>query len=273
MEHAEPGQPWWVLVLVAVGYFLLIPGLLLGLAGQVFENISARSEAVIRRGFEQRAISRGYAFAVGLVASLVAMITCFIEWVAASLESESLSTDKLGENGLTVAIVALMAATVAIIALCPWLGSRLLLMKCRLGEPGARRTWLSRIGPIGLALVWAGLAGWLGYRLANAAVLWQVQLQFAALPANDEPLQEWLRSQPDVLDARVSRQGNVVGIECSLSAHGSHSFSYNRLTNTVVMESKSIAGESHDLQLSQAAAGFGYGDLRDVEFGKPMKKW
>jgi hypothetical protein len=273
MEHADPGQPWWVYVLAALAYFLLIPGLLLGLAGQFFENISARSEAVIRRGFEQRVISRGYAFAVGLVASLVAVITSCIVWVAASLESESLSIDKLGGNGTAVVMVSIMVATVAIIAVCPWLGSRLLLMKCRLGEPGARRTCWSRLVPIAVALVWAVLVGWLGYRLANATVLWPVQLHFAALPASDEPLQEWLRSQPGVLDARLSRQGDAVTIELTLSAHGFHSSSYNRLTNTVVMVSKSVGGQSHELRLSQAAAELGYGKLSDVEVGKPMKKW
>jgi hypothetical protein len=181
--------------------------------------------------------------------------------------------DKLGENDLAVVFVSLMAATVAIIAVCPWLGSRLLLMKCRLGEPGAKRTWLSRIVPIAVALIWAGLVGWLGYRLANATVLWPMQLHFAALPASDELLREWLRSQPGVLDARVSRQGDTVEIELTLSAHGAHSSSYNRLTNTLVMESKTAAGQGHELQLSQAAAAFGYGKLRDVEVGKPKKKW
>src|SRR5262249_42646754 len=140
------------------------------------------------------------------------------------MSPDAFSAERLGENGLAVVMVALMMATAAVIAACPWLGLRLLVAKCRPPEPGARRTW-SRAVPVALALAWAGAVGWLGYRLANATTIMTARLDFAALPASDEPLRQWLRSQPGILAADVSRRGNTVVVECAMSAHRSHSFS------------------------------------------------
>jgi len=262
-------ESWWMVAFGAVAYFLLIPSMLFGLM-PVLEKLSDRAESVIREGFTRRAVSRGYAFAVGLVGSLVAMVTCFVGWVAASMSPDALSEDKLGETGLAVVIVSMMMGTLAVITACLWLGLRLLLLKCRLREPGARRTWSSRIVPALLALAWAGTVGWLGYRLANATSVMTARLDFAALPASDEPLEEWLRSQPGVA-AAVSRQGNTVVVECAMSAHRSHSFS--RWGDTVMIEYTTPGGERRSLHLTRVAAEAGYGGLRNAEFDKPKRQW
>jgi hypothetical protein len=252
----------------AVAYFLLIPSLLFGLM-PVLEKLSAQAESAIREGFTRRAVSRGYAFAVGLVGSLVAMVTCLVGWVAASMAHDALSADNLGETGLAVVVVSMMMGTLAVIAACPWLALRHLLMKCR--EPCARRTWSSRIVPVALLLAWAGTVGWLGYRLANATSVMTARLDFATLPASDEPLQEWLRSQPGVVAAAVSRQGNTVVVECAVSAHRSYSLS--RMGDTVLIEYRTPGGEKRSLHLSQVAAEAGYGGLRNTEFDKPKRQW
>jgi hypothetical protein len=263
-------ESWWMVAFGVVAYFLLIPSMLFGLM-PVLEKLSARAEPVIREGITRRAVSRGYAFAVGLVGSLVAMVTCFVGWLAAAMAPEALSTDNLGETGAGVVIVSMMMGTLAVIAACLWLGLRLLLLKCQAPEPGARRTWSSRIAPALLALAWAGTLGWIGYRLANATSVMVARLDFAALPASDEPLEEWLRSQPGVVAAAVSRQGDTVVVECAMSAHRSHSFS--RWGDTVLIEYTTSGGEKRSLHLTQVAAEAGYGGLRKVEFDKPKRHW
>src|SRR4051794_28174264 len=270
MNEPSHRESWWMIAFGAVAYFLLIPSMLFGLM-PVLEKLSARAEPAIREGITRRAVSRGYAFAVGLVCSLVAMVTCLVGWVAASMAPEALSTDNLGETGVTVVIVSMMMGTVAVIAACLWVGIRLLLMKCRLREPGARRTWSSRIAPALLALAWTGTVGWFGYRLANATSIMIARLEFAALPASDEPMEEWLRSQPGVVAAVVSRQGNTVVVECALSAHRSHSFS--RWGDTVLIEYTTFGGEKRALHLTQMAAEAGYGGLRNAQFDKPKRQW
>src|SRR5206468_1374869 len=70
-------ESWGMVAFGAAAYFLLIPSLLFGLM-PVLEKLSARTESAIREGFTRRAVSRGYAFAVGLVGSLVAMVTSLV---------------------------------------------------------------------------------------------------------------------------------------------------------------------------------------------------
>jgi hypothetical protein len=262
-------ESWGMVLFGAFAYFLLIPSLLFGLM-PALEKVFDRSEATIRDGLARRAVSRGYAFAVGLTGSLVAMVTCLVGWWAAGM-SDSLSADRLGENGVAVVIVSMALGTLAVIAACLWLGLRLLLLSCRLREPGARPTRSALAVSVALALAWAGLVGWLGYRLTNATTVMTARLDFAALPASDEPLQAWLRSQPGLAAAAVGRQGNTVVVECRLPAHGTQGFA--RLLATVVIEYTTPAGERRSLDLTRAAAESGYGGLRNVVFDTPKRQW
>jgi hypothetical protein len=262
-------ESWGMVVFGAFAYFLLIPSLLFGLI-PVLEKVFARSDATIRDGLVRRAISRGYAFAVGLAGSLVAMVTCFVVWSAASMSSDTLSVDQLGENGLAVVMVSMGMGTLVVIAACLWLGLWLLLQTCRLREPVARPTRSLLAVAIASVLAWAGLVGWLGYRLTNATVVMTARLDFAALPASDEPLQTWLRSQPGLAGV-VSRQGNTVVVECTLSVRGIQGFA--RTLDTVMIEYTTPAGEKRSVDLTRAAAESGYGGLTNADFDRPRRQW
>jgi hypothetical protein len=267
-ENPDNRASWAIVAFGAGAYFLLIPSLLLG-GIPALEQLSVRSAAAIREGFARRAVGRRHAFAVGLVGSLVAMATCAVGWGAAALSDDWLSTEKLGEDGVAVVIVGMMMGTVAVIAVCPWLGQRLLLMKCRPREPGVRRSWSAVLVPVA-AMAWVVLVGWLGYRLVNATSVMTARLDYTTLPASDEQLQERLRSQPG-LTAVVGREGNTVVVECRVSAFRSHAFS--RWGDTVVLEYVTPGGEKRTLELTHAAAESGYDGLRSAEFDKPRRRW
>jgi hypothetical protein len=261
---------WGMIAFGAIAYFLVLPSLLF-LLTPVFAKLSPGVDAAVKEGFARGAFGRGHAFVVGLVSSLVAMVTCAVGYGVACLEFPDVSVDQLDETWLAVAFFAMLLGVLAVIAACPWLGQLLLLRKCRLLEPGARRTWSWRIVPVALALAWAGTAGWLGYRLANATTVMTARLDFAALPTSDEPLQEWLRSQPGVAAAAIRRQENTVVVECALCAFRSHSFS--RWGDTVLIEYATPGGERRSLNLTHVAADAGYRGLRNATFGMPRRQW
>ncbi len=54
------------------------------------------------------------------------------------------------------------------------------------------------------------VVGWLGYRLTAATYAHTYRLEYATLPADDEALAAWLRSQPDVSAPSVTREGNAL---------------------------------------------------------------
>jgi hypothetical protein len=236
----------------------------------VFAKAAPGVDAAVKEGFARGSVSRSYAFAVGLVSSLVAIVTCAVGYGVACMEFPDVPIDQPHETWLDVAVFAMLLGVLAVIAACPWLGQLLLVRKCRPREPGARRTWLWQIVPIALVLAWAGTVGWLGYRLANATTVMTARLDFADLPASDEPLQEWLRSQPGVA-AAVRREENTVVVEIALCAFRSHSFS--QWGNTVLIEYTTPGGETRSLHLTQVAAEAGYRGLRKVTFEKPTRQW
>jgi len=268
----DPGhrESWWMIAFGSFAYFLVIPCLLFQLV-PVFAKLSVRAESAIEEGIARGALSRGYAFAVGLVGSLVAMVTCAVGYGVAAMESEEVSLGQLDDTGLAVAFFSLLTTALAIIAACPWLGQLLLLRKCRLREPAARRAWAWRFVPVALAIAWAGTVGWLGYRLVNATTVMTARLDFAALPASDQPLEDWLRSQPGVLADAVSRQGNTVVVECALCAYRSHSFS--SWGDTVLLEYATPGGETRSIHLTQAAADAGYKGFSKVKFERSRRQW
>lgn len=64
-----------------------------------------------------------------------------------------------------------------------------------------------------LVVVGVLVLGWLGnlgYRMATATTTTTYRIVFATMPANDESLAGWLRSQPGVLRADVSRDGTTL---------------------------------------------------------------
>jgi hypothetical protein len=116
-----------------------------------------------------------------------------------------------------------------------------------------------------------GTVGSLGYRIANATSVMTARIDFASLPASDEPLQEWLRSQPGLAGASVSRQGNTVVVECALCPYRSHSFSC--WIGTVMLDYTTSGGEKHSLNLSRVTAEAGYKGLTKASFDRPRSQW
>jgi hypothetical protein len=261
-------QSWWMIAFGLFAYLLLIPSLVLGMVGPIFEKIAARSDAEIQAAFEQRKLTRGYAFGAGFVLSLMAMITSFIAWFAASMESDFFTPENLGENGLAVAMVSLMMGTIIVIGLFPWLGVRHLLNKAR-HDPQAQRPLWSRAIPIAI-VVWAALVGWLGYRIATATTTMTMRLDFAALPATDQALQDWFDSQPGI-DATVSRDGQTVVIEYAVSAMWTSGS--GQIFDELMLNYSTLGGTKHTLDLTGATAGFGYGRLLNSSLSTPRKRW
>jgi hypothetical protein len=263
-------RSWWMIAFGAFAYFLLIPSLVLGMVGPIFEKIATRSEAEMQTAFDRRTLTRGYAFGTGFVLSLMAMVTSFIAWAAASMEPDFFSLENLGENGLAVVMVSLMMGIIIVIALFPWLGVRHLLSKSRRQERGAQSTWFSRVAPIAAVLICAALIGWLGYRIATSTNTMTMRLDFAGLPANDQALQDWFDSQPGI-DATVSRDGQTVVIEYAVSAlwtSGSSQF-----FDELVLDYSTLGGTKHSLRLTDATANFGYGRLLNSSTSMPQKRW
>jgi hypothetical protein len=269
-EQPEHTQSWWMFAFGIFAYVLFIPSMMFGLMEPVLGRITATSADVLRDGLQRGAIGRAYAFALGLICSLAAMASCFIAWMTASM-SDVFSVEALGENGLAFAMVTLMMSTLAIVAVFPWLGLRYLLMKCRLAETPRRHAGWPRLVPVAAALAWAALVVGLGFRLANATWVRTVRLDFAALPPSDEPLRDWLSSQPGVINPAVSREGDTLVIEYAVSAQRFHSI--GRVGDTVVIEYTAPAHVKRSLQLTDATARFGYEGLRNVDFGQPRKHW
>jgi hypothetical protein len=254
----------------AFAYFLVIPALLFQMF-PVFEKFSRGADSTINEGFARGVLSRGYAFVVGLVGSLVAMVTCAVGWAVASLESAVLSQERLGETGIAVAMVSILMGVVTVIAACPWLGQQLLIGQCRARDPGARQSWTWPLAPIAMALAWAATVGWLGYRIANATSVMTARLDYRVLPASDEVLQQWLRSQPGIAAATVSREGNTVVVECGLCPYRSHTFSW--WIGTVMFDYTTPGGEKRSVHLSRVAADAGYKGLTKATFDRPRSQW
>ena len=105
----------------------------------------------------------------------------------------------------------------------------------------------------------------------NATTVMTARLDFAVLPASDEPLAEWLRSQPGVAAAAVGRQGNTVVVECALCAYRSHSSSC--WGDTVLIEYTTPGGETRSIDLTQMSAQAGYSGLTKATFDTPKRQW
>ncbi len=259
----------WMIAFGVFAYFLLIPSLMLGMVGPVFEKLATRSQAEIDDAIKRSTLTSGYAFATGFVLSLMAMITSFIAWSVASMEADFFTPENLGENWLAFAMVSLLMGIILVIALFPWLGVRHLLDKSRRSDSDLQPTF-ARIRPIAVLLVWAALVGWLGFRLANATNTMTLRLDFAALPATDQALQDWFDSQPGIV-ARITRDNQTVVVEHAVSAlHGS---STSQFFDELVMEYSSLGGTKHTLRLTDATAELGYGRLLSSSTSRPQRRW
>ena len=56
------------------------------------------------------------------------------------------------------------------------------------------------------------IVGWFGYRVVTATWAHTYWLEYATLPADDEALAAWLRAQPGVTGASVTREGGTLVI-------------------------------------------------------------
>jgi hypothetical protein len=165
-------------------------------------------------------------------------------------------------------MASLMMGTIIVIGLFPWLGVRHLLNKAR-HDPQAQRPLWSRAIPIAI-VVWAALVGWLGYRIATATTTMTMRLDFAALPATDQALQDWFDSQPGI-DATVSRDGQTVVIEYAVSAMWTSGS--GQIFDELMLNYSTLGGTKHTLDLTGATAGFGYGRLLNSSLSTPRKRW
>ena len=257
---------WGQLAFGVFGYFVVIPTLAFGLIALTTGFIKPNAVAAIGNGFERRAFSRTFAFVVGLFGSVVAVITCTIIYLWAA--SADISTEALGETWVDVAMVSIMMLVLTVIAVCPWLGTRVLLARCQPPGSVARSRVLSVLAVA--TVVWAGLAGWLGYRLVNATRVTTVELTVAKLPQSDEPLLRWLGSQPGIRAAGVTRDGGILTVDFAVSNF--EMSGHVEMLNHVYIETTS-AGVNHRISLTQAASDFGYGALQNAKFGKPRTQW
>jgi hypothetical protein len=57
------------------------------------------------------------------------------------------------------------------------------------------------------------IVGWFGYRVVTATWAHTYWLEYATLPADDEALAAWLRSQPGVSAPSVTREGNTLVVQ------------------------------------------------------------
>lgn len=64
--------------------------------------------------------------------------------------------------------------------------------------------------------VWIGIGLWAVFSAVTTfpwtTHIYRHNVSFATLPADDTALTQWLKTQPDVVDAVVARDGKVVGI-------------------------------------------------------------
>jgi hypothetical protein len=62
------------------------------------------------------------------------------------------------------------------------------------------------------AAIILAVVGWLGYKVATATTVYGFRLTYATMPADDEALAAWLRAQPGVTGASVTREGGTLVI-------------------------------------------------------------
>jgi hypothetical protein len=58
---------------------------------------------------------------------------------------------------------------------------------------------------------------WFGYRVANGTRNYSFYFNFKSMPANDDGILEWLKSQPAVTGAAVVRAGNQLRVSFAMS--------------------------------------------------------
>lgn len=97
------------------------------------------------------------------------------------------------------------------------------------------------------------------------------RLDFTSLPATDDCLQDWLRAQPGITGATVTRTGNQVQVRCTVPAHGTAGIAY--ILGGVTIEYTTFAGRKTVLDLTAAARACGYAGLNNVQFDPPRKRW
>jgi hypothetical protein len=97
-----------------------------------------------------------------------------------------------------------------------------------------------------------------------------MRLDFAALPANDQALQNWFDSQPGI-DATVSRDGQTVVVEYAVSAMWTSGSA--QIFDELVLNYSTLGGTKHTLDLTDAATDLGYGRLVNSSISIPQKRW
>jgi hypothetical protein len=70
-------------------------------------------------------------------------------------------------------------------------------------------------------LVLLAADGWIIYRTLNATWVHNYHIQYAGMPVTDDALTDWLKSQPGVIHATVSREKN--GIVVNYEVQRGHS--------------------------------------------------
>ncbi len=75
---------------------------------------------------------------------------------------------------------------------------------------------LRTLASVGAVLA-VSVAGWVGYRVANGTRNYSYHIFFKSMPANDDGILQWLKSQPGVTGAAVVRAGNQLRVSFAMS--------------------------------------------------------
>jgi cytochrome c-type biogenesis protein CcmE len=70
------------------------------------------------------------------------------------------------------------------------------------------------------AAIILAVVGWFAYRLTTARSLHTYRLVYATMPDDDEALAAWLRAQPGVSAASVTREGDTLVVRFTVRALG-----------------------------------------------------
>jgi hypothetical protein len=78
LTFSSAGNP----ILAALGFFVFVPALFAGFCGICGSAVTAQTKAALAHGWEQRRMTRGYAFSAGAIAGLASIVATFAGVVA-----------------------------------------------------------------------------------------------------------------------------------------------------------------------------------------------
>ncbi len=80
-----------------------------------------------------------------------------------------------------------------------------------------------------LLLLVALLAVWVAYKWAHPVSVGTLHLDLTEMPADDKPLQQWLSSQPNMMEVTVTRGNNILTVEYKMPGRDLRDYANNIL--------------------------------------------